>query len=47
MKKRKTIVFEPHLDSVIYDKIEAYKLANNIPTTKQALIALANKGLSK
>jgi len=45
--KKKTVVFEPHLDEVIYDKIEQYRKDNGISSLKQAVIALVVKGLNK
>lgn len=47
MKKKKTVVFEPHLDAKFYARVEAYRVEQGISSTKQALIALANKGLGK
>ena len=46
MDKKKSVIFEPHLDAAIYDKIEAYRIENGISSLKQAVISLAVKGLA-
>ena len=46
-KPKIAVTFYSHLDTPFMAKVEAYRKENGMVSTKQALIALAVKGLSK
>ena len=46
-KDKIAVTFYKHLDEDFYAKVENYRKANNALNFKQALIALAVKGLGK